>query len=88
MHKSPKQIARSLRAFKNAQRLGLLRCVRISPGIAACDASRSQDGIEYRGNLVPPLPLAQCTQSYCECKYLSVGSAKLRRLFIKESHVV
>ena len=80
MHKTPKDIARSLRAFRNAHRLGLLRCVRISPGAHACEAARAQDRMEYLGNAVPTLPLAQCTQSPCECDYLPVGSEKLKRL--------
>ena len=63
MHKSPKQIARSLRAFRNAQRMGLLRCVRIAPGPNACEAARSQRGIEYLGNAIPRLPLAQCVRA-------------------------
>ena len=33
MHKMPAQIARSLRAFRNAQRLGLLHGVHIAPGL-------------------------------------------------------
>lgn len=80
MHKAPKDIARSLRAFRNAHRLGLLRCVRISPGEHACEAARVQDGIEYLGMAVPGLPLAQCTQTPCECDYVVVGSEKLKRL--------
>ena len=35
MHKTPEDIARSLRAFKNARKLGLLRGVRIAPGPGA-----------------------------------------------------
>jgi len=77
MHKTPKDIARSLRAFRNAYRLGLLRCVRISTGEHACEAARAQDRMEYLGNAVPSLPLAQCTRSLCECDYLPVGSEKL-----------
>ena len=46
MHKSPKEIARSLRAFQNAHRLNLLRCIRIAPGDGACDAARSQVGLD------------------------------------------
>jgi len=80
MHKTPKQIARTLRAFRNAHRLGLLRSVRISPGPNACEAARSQYGVEYLGNVVPHLPLAQCTRANCECKYTPVGSEQLRRL--------
>ena len=80
MHKTPKQIARSLRAFRNAHRLGLLRSVSISLGPGACKAARSQYGVEYLGNVVPRLPLAQCTRDHCECEYVPVGSKKLRRL--------
>src|SRR5262245_21259439 len=80
MHKTPKDIARSLRAFRNAHRLGLLRCVRISPGEHACEAARAQDRMEYLGNAVPSLPLAQCARSPCECDYLPVGSEKLKQL--------
>ena len=43
MHKTPKDIARSLRVFRNAHRLGLLRCVRILPGKYACDAAMAQE---------------------------------------------
>jgi hypothetical protein len=80
MHKTPKQIARSLRAFRNAHRLGLLRSVRISPGPDACEAARSLYGVEYLGIVVPRLPLAQCTRDHCECQYVPNGSEKLRRL--------
>ena len=80
MHKTPAQIARSLRAFRNAYRLGLLRSVRISSEPDACEAVRSQDGIEYMGNVVPRLPLAQCMSGHCECKYVPLGSDRLHRL--------
>jgi hypothetical protein len=80
MHKSPKEIARSLRAFRNAHRLNLLRCVRIAPGDAACDVARSQAGTEYLGDVVPRLPLAQCTRARCECNYEPVGSGRLDQL--------
>ena len=62
MRKTPSQIARSLRALKNAQRLGLLRGVRILPGRNACEAAVAQFGVDYSGNAVPHLPLAECTQ--------------------------
>ena len=80
MSGTPRQIARSLRAFGNAQRLGLLRHVRISPGQGACETARTLHVIEFPGSAVPRLPLAQCTSDKCECKYAPVGSAKLRRL--------
>jgi hypothetical protein len=80
MHKTPKDIARSLRAFRNAHRLGLLRCVRISLGEHACEAARMQNKMEYLGNAVPRLPLAQCTRARCECDYVPVGTEKLKRL--------
>ena len=77
MHKTPAQIARSLRAFRNAHRLGLLRSVRISPGRDACNAARGQTTVEYMGNVVPRLPLAQCTQATCECDYVPAGGGKV-----------
>ena len=77
MHKTPAQIARSLRAFRNAHRLGLLRSVRILPGRDACNAARRQTTVEYMGNVVPRLPLAQCTHATCECGYLPVGGGRL-----------
>jgi hypothetical protein len=82
MHKTPAQIARSLRAFRNAHRLGLWRCVRVVPGPDACEAARSQYGVEYLGNVVPHLPLAQCTRDHCECKYKPIGSEQFRRLYV------
>ena len=81
MHKTPIQIARSLRAFRNAQRLGLLSHVRISPARGACEAAHMLRVIKYPGSAVPRLPLAQCTSDECECKYAPVGSDKLRRLY-------
>jgi hypothetical protein len=80
MRKTPSQVARSLRALKNAQRLGLLRGVRVLPGRDACEAALAQFGVEYSGNTVPHLPLAQCTRDHCECKYVPIGSDQLRRL--------
>jgi hypothetical protein len=80
MHKSPLQIARALRTLKNAQRLGLLRAVRVLPGRNACEAALAQTDVEYSGNTVPHLPLAQCTRDHCECKYVPVGSDQLRTL--------
>ena len=62
--------------------MGLLRCVRIAPGPNACEAARSQRGIEYLGNAIPRLPLAQCVRADCECDYLPVGSKKLRSLYV------
>jgi hypothetical protein len=80
MHKSPSQIARSLRAFRNAHRLGLLRGVRILPGPSPCEAVVGQFGREYPDNTVPRLPLPRCTRNRCECKYVAIGSEKFRRL--------
>ena len=80
MHRSPSQIARALRALRNAHRLGLLRGVRILPGRDACEAVQAQFGSEYPGNTVPHLPLPQCTRDRCECKYVPIGSKKFRRL--------
>ena len=84
MHKAPSQIARSLRAFRNAHRLGLLRSVRISPGAHACEAARSQQGIEYMGDIVPRLPLAECTRGLCNCKYAPLGSSRMHRLIASD----
>ena len=80
MHKTPAQIARTLRALRKAHKLGLLRSVRIWPGPGACEEARSQRGVEYLGNVVPRLPLARCTRESCECEYLPAGSDLLRRL--------
>lgn len=77
MYKTPAQIARSLRAFRNAHRMGLLRSVRISPGHNACKAALSQTHVEYMGNAVPRLPLSACTRAKCECTYVPVGGGKL-----------
>lgn|SRR5690348_17233797 len=84
MHKYPKEIARSLRSFRNAHRLNLLRCVRIAPGREACDAARSLAGVEYPGDVVPRLPLAQCARARCECKYDPVGSSRLDQLNVNK----
>jgi hypothetical protein len=80
MHKIPKDIARSLRAIRSAHRLGLLRCVRISPGEHVCEAAVAQRKMEYLGNAVPRLPLVQCTRARCECDYVPTGTRKLRRM--------
>jgi hypothetical protein len=56
MHKTPAQITRSLKAFWNAHKLGMLRSVSISPGRDACNAARYQTTVEYMGNVVPRLP--------------------------------
>ena len=76
----PKQIARSLRALRNADRLGLVRGVRILLGPNACEAVLKQFASEYPANAVPSLPLPQCTSDRCQCKYVPVGSEKFRRL--------
>jgi hypothetical protein len=62
--------------------MGLLRCVRIAPGPNACEAARAQRGIEYLGNAIPRLPLAQCGRADCECDYHPVGSEKLLSLYV------
>ena len=80
MHKSPSQIARSLRAFRSAHRLGLLHGVRILPGPNPCAGVIGQFGNEYPGNTVPRLPLPRCGRNRCECKYVAIGSEKFRRL--------
>jgi hypothetical protein len=84
MHKTPSQIARSLRALHKARKLGLLRSVRIVPGHNACAAAHSQRGIEYLGDTVPELPLAGCTSECCECDYQPTGSELLRRLNVNQ----
>ena len=80
MHKTPKDIARSLRAFKNAHKLGLLRGVRIVPGHKGCEAARAQNNTEYLGSAVPRLPLAECTCEFCRCDYQPRGSKLLQQL--------
>ena len=84
MPKSPSQIARSLRALRNADRLGLVRGVRILPGPNACEAVVKQFASEYPANAVPSLPLPHCTRDRCQCKYVPVGSEKFRRLCATE----
>jgi hypothetical protein len=79
MHKTPSQIARSLRGLRNAQNLGLLRSVRIEPGRDACETVVAQFGTDYSGNAVPSLPLTQCNRSSCECNYVPIATVKLRR---------
>ena len=80
IYKSPKDIARSLRAFKNARKLGWLRGVRIVPGPESCEAARAQQNIEYLGSNVHQLPLAECTLELCACAYQPCGSELLQRL--------
>ena len=82
--KTPSQIARALRGLRNAQKLGLLRAVFILPGPDACDAAIEQFSATYSGDNVPNLPLAQCTCDNCDCKYLPIGSDKLRQLDLTE----
>ena len=84
MPKSPSQIARSLRALHNADRLGLVRGVRILPGPNACEAVVKQFASEYPANAMPSLPLPQCTNDRCQCKYVPIGSEKFRRLCATE----
>ena len=81
MHKTPAQMARSLRALSNASRLGLLRTVRILPGPNACEMVVAQFGIDYLVTDLPRLPLGQCARDHCECKYVPIGSDKLRRQY-------
>ncbi len=79
MHKTPKQIARSLRAFKRAHKLGLLHHVYVIPGASACDAARSQRGVPYICNAVPRLPLGSCTRQECDCDYAPTAGGRLYR---------
>ena len=44
--------------------------------------STTRRGIEYLGNAIPRLPLAQCVRADCECDYHPVGSEKLRSLYV------
>ena len=57
--------------------MGLLRSVRISPGRDACIAAQRQINVEHMGNVVPRLPLTQCTQPTCECEYIPVGGGRV-----------
>ena len=82
MPKSPSQIARSLRALHNADRL--VRGVRILPGPNACEAVVKQFASEYPANAMPSLSLPQCTGDRCQCKYVPIGSEKFRRLCATE----
>ena len=59
MHKTPSQIAHSLRALQKAQKLGLLRSVRIAAGPDACEPAQSQRDIEYLGSTVPCLKIEE-----------------------------
>ena len=77
MKKAPSQIARALRALKNAHRLGLLRGVFVLPGRNACDAAIEQFSAVYPGDDLPDLPLAQCTCENCDCRYHPIGSDQL-----------
>ena len=78
MHATPRHVARSLRAFKKAHKLGLLHHVRITPGPCSCEAARLQKDVIYICNAVPRLPLAQCMQHRCECEYAPVGGGPFR----------
>jgi hypothetical protein len=78
MQKRPAQLARSLRAFKNACRLGLLRHIQIAPGQKACRAAEVQSGVRYIGGGAPRLPLAECTIDDCQCAYVPAAKQKLR----------
>jgi len=80
MHRYPRHIARSLRALRNAHKLGLLHGVRIVPGAQACSGAEAQRGTRYLIGALPRLPLADCECDRCECAYLPIGSAKLHRL--------
>lgn len=80
MPRSHTQVARSLRAFRKAHNMGLLRHVRIVCGPQACEAAKSLCGVEYSGDAVPRLPLNLCTSLACGCDYRPVATNKLRRL--------
>jgi hypothetical protein len=85
MPKPPAQIARALRAFRNAHRLGLLREIQIVPGTGACAAARAQRKVAYLGGHVPRLPLPRCTAKHCLCDYTTVATDKLRPLPFRKS---
>ena len=80
MAKRPLHIAQSLRAFRNAHRLGLLRYVSIVPGANPCEAALFQNNLRYSGYAVPRLPLSGCESPNCQCEYLAVGTEKPREL--------
>jgi len=80
MRAHPPQIARSLRAFRNARKLAQLLYVRIISGAKACDSAKLQIGVEYPDAGITTLSLAHCTSDKCECDYLPVGTRKLHRL--------
>lgn len=77
MHRTPKHIARSLRAFKKAHKLGLLHHICITPGASACDAARLQKDVSYICSAVPRLPLAHCTRKQCDCDYAPIASGRI-----------
>jgi hypothetical protein len=77
MHRTPKDIARALRALKKSHKLGLLHHVRIVPGASACVAARSQKGVSYICDAVPRLPLPECTRQECDCDYAPMAKRKI-----------
>jgi hypothetical protein len=77
VHRTPKHIARALRAFRRAHKLGLLQHVRIVPGASACIAAHAQRGISYICDAVPELPLGECTRQECDCDYAPMAKRKI-----------
>jgi hypothetical protein len=59
-------LKRDLREYRKAAREGLVAGLRIL-STCGCTVSEAQEGIVYRLDQVPPLPLAGCTRSPCCC---------------------
>jgi hypothetical protein len=43
--------------------------VSIEPGFKACEAARRQEGRRFLSTVAPMLPLKECTQATCQCRY-------------------
>ena len=81
MHKSPKQIARSLRAFRNAYRLGWLRSVRILPRPGACEARGHNTALSIWVILFPVCRSLNARSTIVNANMYLQASGKLRRLY-------
>lgn len=52
------------------------RAVKVAPGLIACDAAEKLSGRVFLASESPHLPLGNCAQANCQCKYVHLDDRR------------